>query len=204
MNKIYLAAPFTADKRFYRYLSPESRERLERIKASRARALSLSAELLARVLICDELGVKNTSLEFARTDKGKPYLLNYPQLHFSLSHTEGMVVAAISDKSVGIDIEHRDRAINENVLRRICSEQEASEICKGHSPIEIWTRKEALIKHEGGLFQPIPTLDTVRDNIHTWTLDSYVVSACGEGIFATPVTLSIEQFDRLITNIADF
>lgn len=38
-------------------------------------------------------------------DGGKPFFPAYPQVHFSLSHTEGAVAGGISDAPVGVDIQ---------------------------------------------------------------------------------------------------
>ena len=44
----------------------------------------------------------------ARTEKGKPYFPDFPNLHFSLSHTNGASLCALSDSLVGVDIEPVD------------------------------------------------------------------------------------------------
>ena len=40
-----------------------------------------------------------------RTDRGKPFFPGYPQVHFSISHTEGAAAAAAADAPVGVDIQ---------------------------------------------------------------------------------------------------
>lgn len=49
------------------------------------------------------------SLTYRYGENGKPYLENYPNIYFSLSHSGDYVVCAFSDKEVGVDIqEHRE------------------------------------------------------------------------------------------------
>jgi serine/threonine protein phosphatase PrpC len=45
-----------------------------------------------------------TNPAFDRNENGKPFLVGY-DVHFSISHTEGLVTCAISDKPIGVDAE---------------------------------------------------------------------------------------------------
>lgn len=55
-------------------------------------------------LLWDEAGVAPLP-EMSRTAKGKPYFPQYPDLHFSLSHSGELSLCALSEKEVGCDIE---------------------------------------------------------------------------------------------------
>ena len=37
---------------------------------------------------------------------GKPTFTKFPDLHFSLAHSTGMAVGALSDMPIGVDVEH--------------------------------------------------------------------------------------------------
>ena len=43
--------------------------------------------------------------EFGYTEKGKPFLLDRPDIHFSISHTKSAILVAIADAPIGVDIE---------------------------------------------------------------------------------------------------
>lgn len=43
--------------------------------------------------------------EFGYTEKGKPFLLDRPDIHFSISHTKNAILVAIADAPIGVDIE---------------------------------------------------------------------------------------------------
>ena len=43
--------------------------------------------------------------EFGYTEKGKPFLLDRPNIHFSISHTKNAILVAIADAPIGVDIE---------------------------------------------------------------------------------------------------
>ena len=87
--------------------------------------------------------------------RGKPYLKDYPDVHFSLSHSGNMAVLAISDSEVGIDVQER-RGYQEKVVKRFYHESEIAVIEAISDPAEkancfyqMWTAKEAYIKYTG-------------------------------------------------------
>ncbi len=43
---------------------------------------------------------------------GKPYLRNHPEIHFNISHCEGLAVCVFSDTETGVDVE-RIREVKE-------------------------------------------------------------------------------------------
>ena len=81
----------------------------------RSKALSFRFEkdqrtsLLAGLLL-DELlaehGLRERDMTYEVSELGKPTFAYRKDLHFSLAHSSGMAVGAISDKPVGVDVEH--------------------------------------------------------------------------------------------------
>lgn len=70
--------------------------------------------LVTRALIRDRLalytGQSPEALRFVIGEKGKPWLADFPHLQFNLSHTENMVVLAVTqDTPLGVDIEWMPR-----------------------------------------------------------------------------------------------
>ncbi len=96
------------------------------------------------------------------TENGKPYTDSVP-LHFSISHTDGVVLCAVHTAPIGVDIE-RIRLPHPKTIERVCTSAECAYI--GDDPTRfaaVWTRKEAYAKLTGkgigiGL-QTIPTAD---------------------------------------------
>lgn len=87
--------------------------------------------------------------------QGKPYLKDYPDIHFSLSHSGNMAVLAISDCEIGIDVQER-RGYQEKVAKRFYHEKEIAVIEaisdsaeKANCFYQMWTGKEAYIKYTG-------------------------------------------------------
>ena len=94
-------------------------------------------------------------------EHGKPALAEYPEVHFNISHADGIAAAVVSEHECGVDCE-RVREYDPRVMRRVCSEAEQAMI-KAASKSErallffrLWTLKEAYVKALGsGLAFPM-------------------------------------------------
>jgi 4'-phosphopantetheinyl transferase len=86
---------------------------------------------------------------FAYNEHGKPYLPDYPGIHFSISHCKEAVGCLISDRPCGLDIE-RIRPTKEDLIRHTMSTEEAESIFAAPCPdivfTRLWTQKEAVLK----------------------------------------------------------
>ena len=85
-----------------------------------ARGIS-SKELLDSVF--DRYNIKDRTLKYG--EYGKPYLAS-GDLFFNLSHCGDMVVCAVCDREVGVDIQRID--YRKNVINKVCGREEAAEI----------------------------------------------------------------------------
>ncbi len=107
----------------------------------------LCAERLLRCTLCSRLGCEPKALRIARHRFGKPYLPDNPALHFSLSHTKGAVLAAISDMGrIGADCERRSDA--PELVDGFATQEQAfyRKVPPAERPTRftsLWTRKEA-------------------------------------------------------------
>ncbi|MBE6906704.1 MAG: 4'-phosphopantetheinyl transferase superfamily protein [Ruminococcaceae bacterium] len=117
-----------------------------------------------------------------RGPHGKPFFPDHPDLQFSLSHTKGAVACAVSDRPCGLDIELENRKVNLAVARRFFTPREM--IDTGNDALrflEVWTRKEALIKRSGGMPCPLKELETIgHPEILTKLHSGFVISHCNE------------------------
>jgi 4'-phosphopantetheinyl transferase len=113
---------------------------------------------------------------FDRTSFGKPSVSRgLPKIHFSVSHTEGLSVLALSRQvPVGIDVEAPHRIIEMELLRTFFSKREWKEIQKtpqkniGERCTRMWSLKEAYLKMIGtGLAGDLTKLefDPVKDEV---------------------------------------
>ncbi len=95
----------------------------------------------------------------------KPILLDYPHIHFNISHCHEAVVCAFSNRPIGVDVEGLID-FDESLLQRVANADERIEILNAHDPIvaftTLWTKKESYMKMKGvGL---IDDLHSVLDN----------------------------------------
>lgn len=92
-------------------------------------------------------------IRYGIEENGKPYLKDYQNIYFSISHSGSFVACAISKYPVGIDIEDIKRPSKNNwkkvVLSRFFSKEERDELLSLNSYsdfLRCWTFKEAMAK----------------------------------------------------------
>lgn len=141
----------------------EERQRLERFRFPRDRALYATAHGLLRRALARQLDLAPRAVRFVRGRHGKPELDlrgvergKEPPLRFSLTHTDGLAACAIArGRDVGVDAERVDRAIGLEIAHRYFSASETTWL-GGLPPerareafLELWTLKESLLKAIG-------------------------------------------------------
>ena len=113
-----------------------------------------------------------TDFQYARTAKGKPYLLDCQNVFFNISHCKKGIAVAVSDREVGIDIETFHEP-NVALLKRVMNENEQREISQSEAPMqcfsEIWTQKEAVLKLRGTGIVDDLTQVLNADDVHVST-----------------------------------
>lgn len=86
-----------------------------------------------------------------KNDAGKPYFEDLP-LCFSVSHSNNLICIAISNKNIGVDIQHKKKFKN-HIAKHYFTSREKKTI--GYPDIDInafykiWCSKEAVIKYLG-------------------------------------------------------
>ena len=89
--------------------------------------------------------------EAAALPGGKPFFPAYPSLHVSLSHTRGVVLAALSEHPVGADAERRRPLRAATAERLFAADRGDLEL------FELWTLRESWFKLTGaGDLRDIP------------------------------------------------
>ncbi len=92
-------------------------------------------ELVAGGLLVDILAETFPGLadpEIVVDPSGKPSLCDFPGVHFSISHTDGLVMCAVADHPVGCDVE-RIVPLDDDLKKAVGS-------------LEAWTKREARFK----------------------------------------------------------
>lgn len=174
--------------KWYALMNREKQVRVDRFRFEDDKKRSVAGEMLARKAVAEWCGVSAESIVFDKTETGKPYAKGLP-VEFNISHSGDMVVCAVDDKPVGIDIE-KIRPIDQTIAKRICTDEELVYLFN-HTPteqdftyttdqniltrfFELWTAKEAYGKCLGvgirDIRKQVPVLETL--NLH----GNYVVS----------------------------
>lgn len=141
----------------YSVLNNNEREQVARFTHIDLKNRYIQAHGLLRFLLADYLNCKPESLVFKKTTQGKPYLSDYPQLQFNISHSNDyLLIATAQDIAVGVDIEHiKTRKTIENLVLRCCAIEEQAywfalpQAEKLRAFYQFWTRKEAFVKATG-------------------------------------------------------
>lgn len=115
-----------------------------------------------------QLGVLAQDLQFEKTEHGKPFLGNYPELAFNHSHGREHYALALSQQvqDVGVDIESLQRKVRFQALAEHAFHPEEYQHWQatGQSPkywFQVWTAKEAILKACGlGIRLSLNTLNT--------------------------------------------
>lgn len=121
------------------------------------------------------------SPEFVFGENGKPYLRDFPEAFFSLSHCKNAFACGVSVREIGIDVQDI-RHIGEAVIKRVCTEEESGFISNSPEPerefARLWTKKESFIKSYGGKLSDSFGIDVnAREGFAVYDYPSFVLSA---------------------------
>lgn len=98
---------------------------------------------------------------------GKPFLPEYPHIHFNISHCSGIVVCGIYHRRIGVDVE-RIRPYSEKLCRKVLSPEEWEAVQAAGTPelfFRYWTLKESYVKATGiGLSVPLQSVTFSRED----------------------------------------
>ena len=131
-------------KKAYGLVSKNRREKIDFYRFENDKKLSAGAYLLLKKLLSEE----NITNPLFKTEKhGKAYISNHENIHFNLSHSGKVVLCAISDREVGIDIEYIDPEIDLNIAKHYFYNSEYENIMKAENRVEeflkFWVLKES-------------------------------------------------------------
>lgn len=175
---------------WYSLMNADKRQRVDRYHMIDDKKRTVSGEMLARQAIAEWCNVQPESIRFAVDEQGKPYAVELC-VEFNISHSGDMVVCAVADKPVGIDIE-QIRPINLTITKRICTDKELHYLF-GHTPtdadfvytedvniltrfFELWTAKEASGKCIGAGLLYNSLNNGIFEYVHIFCVNQYDIS----------------------------
>ena len=137
-------------KKAYLLVPKERREKIDFYRFNKDKKLSAGAFLLLKKLLSDE-NIPNFKIKTGKYEK--PYISDNKNIYFNLSHSGKMVLCAISDRELGVDIEINDPTIDLNIAKHYFYNSEYENIMNSkNSPDEFfryWVLKESYMKYTG-------------------------------------------------------
>lgn len=180
----------------YEKASVLRKRKIDALNVNAEKIRSLAADMLIRRGVHDY----ETSLQLEHQPflsegygtYGKPYLQQYPNLFFNVSHSGEYVVAVFSEEEIGIDLQI-NKVITDHFSKRFFSEEEQKylvELTKNdekkdlvHPGILLWTCKESFVKYTGEGLQR--SLDSFTVNIEK----GIITDAFSENLLAHCIVL---------------
>ncbi len=136
-----------------KFISSTKQKKLMKFKHKNSAWSSLIADLLIRTMIIEQTQIKNNDIKFGYGAKGKPFLLNDKNLQFNVSHSKDIVICAVAQNEIGVDIEYTKRASKNylEIAKRFFSQSEYNSVKNDGKDafFKIWTLKEAYVKAIG-------------------------------------------------------
>lgn len=133
------------------------REKILRMHRREEQIRSLSAGLLLHGALCEQLGLcaePTPAFELGYGENGKPFLKDYRELYFNLSHSGDYVALALGESPSGVDIQEKTR-VREGIARRFfteadnCRLSECGEMERRDLFFRMWSIKESYVKLTG-------------------------------------------------------
>jgi len=190
-------------KRMMPLLSEERVAKVKRLRYKNGKNESANAYMLLRIALRENYGIDD-AVEFGYHEKGKPFLKDFPGIHFNLSHSKGVAACVVSDSEVGVDVQ-TIRSVTDRTAKRVLTEAEYAVFKGVPKPDEyfcgIWAIKESYMKRNGqgiaAAFRKLPA-DEITDRKLIREKD-YYCSVCGSFLERMKVKyIRREDFELLL------
>lgn len=153
-------------KKAYPLLPNNRRDKIDFYRFDGDKKLSGGAYLLLKKLLAEEK-IDNFKIKTGKYEK--PYISNIKNIYFNLSHSSKMVLCAISDMKIGVDIEFNDPKIDLNIAKNFFFNGEYESIVNSNNPsdefFKYWVLKESYMKYTGlGMNLKLDSFEIVIDD----------------------------------------
>jgi 4'-phosphopantetheinyl transferase len=132
-----------------RYVEPYKRKNIQGHNVKEEKDRMLVGDILVKYVLKTKYSIPMSNLNIQLGELGKPYLPDFPHIHFNISHSGNYVVCAFSESPVGIDIQ-TIMTYKEKIARRVLSPEKVRKIEESNNPdllfTRYWAEKEALLK----------------------------------------------------------
>ncbi len=109
--------------------------------------------LIGKILLTNAIKRYNLPLDIEYTCFGRPFIRNYPNTDFNISHSKDLVACVITENTrIGIDVEYK-KEIEISDYKMVFTTDEWNSIITSNNPTlsfyENWSKKECIAKAEG-------------------------------------------------------
>jgi 4'-phosphopantetheinyl transferase len=139
-------------------LSLEEQAFAEKLRFPQVKQHYQWVRIAVRQILADYLLEPAEKIRFAKTEYGKPYLVDYPDINFNISHSGAFLLVAISEVgAIGVDVEQVQpiKTPLAKLVAHCFAEEEMAywqmlpEKTQLVEFYRFWTRKEAFVKAVG-------------------------------------------------------
>ena len=176
----YLAdASVLEDEELYRrafsLLGGETQTMINRYRFESDRRLETASQLLLRYGLACEWGRPPGEPALRFGVRGKPYLLDDPDLFFNISHSGRYALCAFDSREIGADVQEI-RPVKDSVFKYALNPSEKEELSSSENMLDdffsLWALKESVMKFTGlGLGLPLKAFSVSLDGDVTWHTD---------------------------------
>lgn len=132
-------------------LSVQRRNKIDKYKSDIDKINGCIAFLMLKYALKKEFNIDEKP-EFIFGQCGKPFLKDYPDIFFSISHCKNAVACSVSTENTAVDIMDY-RKIRQTVILKVCSENEQKMLLESNDISKdftrLWTMKECYSKLDG-------------------------------------------------------
>lgn len=140
------------EKNLLKHLGEDEIQKAKSFAFERLKRNFLIRRFYLRAILSNYTGEKKKKIEYVLNDFKKPFLLNNPNIYFNVSHSENMILVAIADQLIGVDVEKIVKTDVENLFPFVFSREEEKNIPllnKIEYFYNIWCIKESYLKYIG-------------------------------------------------------
>lgn len=150
---------------FYMYIDErragdDPRVRTKHISEMGGRLLEYAVSRLYRI------GVPELSRD--KGEHGKPCFRIHPEIRFNISHSGDLVICAVSDFEIGIDIQEKSRMNTDRIAKKVMSPDEHKKYLGSSERQDffyrVWVMKESYVKWTG---------DGITRELHSLPMDGW-------------------------------
>ena len=159
---------------------PEERVlKMKSYKNEKDKKMCCTAFELLKYALKREYGIHiNRNTKMGYTIRGKPHLLDYPCIHFNISHCYPIVACFVSDEEVGADVQTIITEDDLEIIEIIGSQNEIKGLKNRYNPqwhfTRLWTLKESYVKMlSKGIDDNLNRYDFEKFNSHRFSALGY-------------------------------